>query len=98
MAGAQDWRGLYLQEKIAPLKLIPFLPQDNNDDERLGALRRTTVELGKCLTLPFPAFLSFVLEDSALKNFVDTFLRYSSAWRFASFRHRVLLNPQDAVE
>lgn len=78
MAGEQDWRSPNLQGKIAHLKLVPFLPQDNNDDERREALRRATVELGKCLTLPFPAFLSLVLEDSTLKNFVDTFLRYSS--------------------
>lgn len=39
-------------------------------------LVRANAELGKCLAMSFPAFLSFVLEDASLIKFVDTFLRY----------------------
>ena len=75
MATPEGWRGLCRKKDIIPLKLVPFLPQDNCDDGRHEAIRRTTSELGRCLTLPFPTFLSFVLEDTVLDKFVDTFLR-----------------------
>lgn len=73
------WRGKCRQNGVAPLKLVPFLPQDNSS---VGAasqatLVRANAELGRCLALPFPVFLSFVLEDTSLGKFVDTFLRWA---------------------
>lgn len=89
-----SWRGLCRQSDAAPLKLVPFLPQDNdnhresvadsssvaaggNNHTRASeeALVRANAELSRCLALPFPTFLSFVLEDASLGKFVDTFLR-----------------------
>lgn len=80
-----SWRGLCRQSGVAPLKLVPFLPQDNssssssrsgdNTGSSTNTLARANAELGRCLSLPFPVFLSFVLEDAALGKFMDTFLR-----------------------
>lgn len=94
MAVLPAWRGLYQQSGVAPLKLVPFLPQDNKtDDQNMSdssggevgnsntrasqeMLVRANAELGRCLALPFPTFMSFVLEDESLGKFVDTFLRW----------------------
>lgn len=84
---AASWRGLY--KKQTPLKLVPFLPQDNTTAEdgihvvsssssstsRSTSTSRANAELGRLLGLDFPTFLSFVLEDESLGKFVDTFLR-----------------------
>lgn len=96
MAVLPAWRGMCRQSGIAPLKLVPFLPQDNKtDDQNMSdsssgevgnsntrasqeTLSRANTELGRCLALPFPVFLSFVLEDESLGKFVDTFLRWVS--------------------
>lgn len=81
MTAMPSWQGLCRQSGVAPLKLVPFLPQDNNSTSTntgspTNTLVRANAELGRCLALPFPVFLSFVLEDAALGKFVDTFLRY----------------------
>ena len=94
MAVLPAWRGMCHQSGVAPLKLVPFLPQDNKtDDQNMSdsssaevgnsnarasqeTLSRANTELGRCLALPFPIFLSFVLEDESLGKFVDTFLRW----------------------
>lgn len=65
-------------EKIVEsLRLVPFLPQDNctRDHDQHDRLQRAVHELGRCLALPFPAFIGAVLHDAALAKFVDTFLR-----------------------
>ena len=69
-----SWKGLWKKSSAAPLRLVPFLPQDNiaSDPASSG---RSNAELGRLLSLDFPAFLSFVLEDETLRKFVDTFLR-----------------------
>ena len=75
-AGPVSWQGLCKQSTAAPLRLVPFLPQDNSAE--LGSstgTSRSNTELGRLLGLDFPTFLSFVLEDEALGKFVDTFLR-----------------------
>lgn len=83
MAAMPSWQGQCRQNGVVPLKLVPFLPQDNNSSSSsanagipTNTLVRANAELGRCLALPFPVFLSFVLEDAALGKFVDTFLRY----------------------
>lgn len=81
---AEGCHGLYQQSGRAPLKLLPFLPQDNDSSIFGGAgdgsrseeaAARACAELEECLSSPFPKFLSFVLDDKILKKFVDTFLR-----------------------
>ncbi|CAM9411150.1 unnamed protein product, partial [Ectocarpus sp. 13 AM-2016] len=91
-AGSASWRGLCKQHsKVPPLKLVPFLPQDNNTADmssRSGqagsssgsssgnTISRANAELGRLLDVGFPTFLSFVLEDESLAKFIDTFLRF----------------------
>lgn len=87
-AGSASWRGLYKQQSTAaPLKLVPFLPQDNDASDGIGhdgssissggsSNSRANAELGRLLGLEFPTFLSFILEDKTLGKFVDTFLRW----------------------
>ncbi|CAM9552335.1 unnamed protein product, partial [Scytosiphon promiscuus] len=87
--GITSWRGLCRQQSmVAPLKLVPFLPQDNDASDgsgqdgsissssSSGSNSRANSELGRLLGLAFPTFLSFVLEDESLGKFVDTFLRF----------------------
>lgn len=78
--GSVSWRGLCKQSTLAPLRLVPFLPQDNTVEQGLdsgtsSSTSRSNNELGRLLGLDFPTFLSFVLEDEALSKFIDTFLR-----------------------
>ncbi|CAM9437316.1 unnamed protein product, partial [Ectocarpus sp. 8 AP-2014] len=92
-AGSASWPGLCKQHsKVPPLKLVPFLPQDNNTADMSGSsgqagssssssssgntISRANAELGRLLDVGFPTFLSFVLEDESLAKFVDTFLRF----------------------
>lgn len=72
-SGPASWRGLWKKSTVAPLRLVPFLPQDNTSDTR--SCDRSNTELGGLLSLDFPTFLSFVIEDETLRKFVDTFLR-----------------------
>lgn len=68
---------------VAPLQLLPFLPQDNDSSSSSSSsnisseetAQRAVRELGRCLALPFPVFLRLVLQDAFLGKFLDTFLR-----------------------
>lgn len=64
-----------------PLNFQPFLPEDNSPDITSNSyawLQHQSKELSWLLHLKFPKFVSYVLYDPNLRNFLDSFLRYRS--------------------
>ncbi|CAN0313171.1 unnamed protein product, partial [Discosporangium mesarthrocarpum] len=73
-AGKLNWLDRHKREP--PLKLVAFLPLDNDPESSSVAVERANLELGRLLAYPFPMFLSYVLGDESVRNFLDTFLRF----------------------
>lgn len=58
MAVLPAWRGLCQQSGIAPLKLVPFLPQDNKTDDQNMSDDSSTGEVGNSNTRASQATLA----------------------------------------
>jgi hypothetical protein len=62
---------------MQPLNLLPFLPQDNDiTAQSQTAVTAANHALGKVLCMPFSDFVSVLLHDESVAEFLDSFLRH----------------------
>ena len=59
-----------------PLKLLPFLPEDNAATTPSKALTQANACLGDVLSQPFNTFVYRVFSEKSLIEFIDSFLRH----------------------